>query len=158
VDLFVTTFGQCYGDDSPRWTGSVAGDDNDGWSFVLLQPFASFARHDIDCVSPLTDWAHPTSSRDKIRLRFRQAGRPYNTTNAATSPHAFEVVRPLHLGEALVEWWRDPRTDTDDGTDGADGNHGGGSALVRGGVHPDLACSGTLRLPVYQALTTGEAL
>ena len=131
VELFLTTFGPCYDDSSPRWSAGVDS------IFILFQPYESFFRHDIDCLSPLTKWDSPRSSRDKIRKRFKSAGRPYNTANDATTPHAYDVVRPQHLGEALVEWWDYLEKDA--------------PALASGdGTHPDLSCSGSLGIPSFQ--------
>ena len=167
TDLFLTTFGPCYDDSSPRWSAGVPS------TFVLFQPYESFLRHGIDCLSPLTIWGAPESSRDKIRAKFKRAGRPYNTMNGATSPHAYEVVRPLHLGEALVEWWQSsgqsqcPQQASRDGG-GGDGGHGYSGKGVHSkelsdkqqwvrrrpatasGIHPELACSGSMGIPTFE--------
>lgn len=101
--FFVTTFAPFYPTSSPR--RSLDPD----WSFVLLQPEVSFARHDL----PLDHGDNGDDDvrrdvRDRIRAAFREAGKPYRVPECpSVSVMAHEVVRPFNELEGdVVEWWK----------------------------------------------------
>lgn len=106
VTFFITTFAPCYPASSPRRCASDATS-----AFVLFQPETSFARRDLPSDSKDTDWTNPSNVRDKIRVAFRDAGRPYRIPDSVHSPMAYQVVRPLdELSGDIVEWWIDRRS------------------------------------------------
>eukprot|EP01114_Cavostelium_apophysatum_P000315 TRINITY_DN10297_c0_g1_i1.p1 TRINITY_DN10297_c0_g1~~TRINITY_DN10297_c0_g1_i1.p1 ORF type:complete len:342 (-),score=74.70 TRINITY_DN10297_c0_g1_i1:162-1187(-) len=100
--LFVTTFSCCYPDNHSRFTyGTPSG-------FVLLQPEFSFAWKEIGDDTPHTEWDAPKTMRDKIRVEFKKHGREYLIPDTVTYPAAHHIVKPLHLNDPVVEWWKVP--------------------------------------------------
>jgi hypothetical protein len=98
--FFVTTFAPCYSATHPRFEhGSEE-------CFVLLQPELSFAQHNLPPDTPLTEWEHPVTVRDRIRVGFRNAGRPYLIRDTLRYPMVYDIVKPLSEEDPLVEWWR----------------------------------------------------
>lgn len=100
--FFVTTLSPFYPASSPR--RSLDPD----WSFVLLQPEISFARHDLPPDHGSDSRASPTGRdiRDRIRDAFRAAGKPYHVQCPTESVMAHQVVRPPDkLSNDVVEWW-----------------------------------------------------
>lgn len=97
--FFVTTFGPCYGEDSPRYSfGSHS-------TFILLQPYLSFFYHNLEPDPGFTNWKDPKSIRDRIRKNFRNQGKIYEIPDRPKYVIAKDIVRPLHPGEAWVQWW-----------------------------------------------------
>lgn len=102
VPIFVTTFAPCYPDNHSRF---AFGAQN---AFVLLQPMYSFVIHDIGNDTPHTNWSNPTTVRDKIRVAYKENGRPYYIRDIVVYPTAHDIVKPLvDNGTSLVEWWKD---------------------------------------------------
>lgn len=101
ADFFVTTFSPCYPPTSSRFCfGS-------GRAFLLLQPEDSFARHDIVEDSAVTNWDAPKTIRDKTRVSFRNAGRPYHIPKTTRYPPAEHIVKPIiDIGANKVRWWQ----------------------------------------------------
>lgn len=98
--IFVTTFAPCYPSSSSRYAhGAEHG-------FVLLQPMYSFSHHDIGEDTPTTNWENPKTFRDKIRVAFKANGRPYHIRDTVFYPTAHDIVKPLHEGEDIIEWWK----------------------------------------------------
>ena len=57
----------------------------------------------------VTNWDHPVTSRDHIRIRFRQHGQQYFVPDdPQTFPVALQYVPPMFLPEPLVKWWLTP--------------------------------------------------
>jgi len=106
--VFVTTFAPCYPSSSSRYQFEQHADS----CFILFQPEYSFAWRNVDCFrDPNTNWTNPESSRDKIRCAYAESGRSYLAVGkeaAVLQPTAFEIVKPLRLGEGIVEWWKRP--------------------------------------------------
>lgn len=97
--IFVTTFAPCYPESHSRYSfGSES-------CFLLLQPMSSFAIHNVGEDTPTTNWDHPHTPRDRIRVAYRDNGRPYNIRNTVMYPQAQDVVKPLKDGESVVCWW-----------------------------------------------------
>lgn len=101
VHIFVTTFAPCYPENHSRFAfGAEHG-------FVLLQPMYSFAIHDIGPETPHTNWDDPKTVRDKIRVAFKENGRPYQIRNTIYYPMAHDIVKPLVEGPGnVLEWWK----------------------------------------------------
>ena len=112
AEFFVTTFAPCYGAGSSRF----AFGERDA-SFVLLQPYHSFLLHDVGSDTPTTNWERPRTARDRIRVGFRNAGRPYPIpANPTSYPVAHNFVYPLvSMGTEVVRWWEAGSDDADPG-------------------------------------------
>jgi hypothetical protein len=107
-DFFVTTFSPCYDVHHPRHTFGVED------TFVLLQPYHSFLLHGIGHDTPHTSWEQPITSRDRIRVRFRDAGRPYPIPPSTLCPAAFSICYPLdamRMLESPICWWSEETPD-----------------------------------------------
>ena len=103
VDFFVTTFAPCYPKTSSRFG---FGSDR---AFILLQPEVSFLRHKLPADSAETNWEHPQTIRDKTRVAFKNAGRPYNIPETTAYPMVEHVVKPIcDDGKNVVRWWTAP--------------------------------------------------
>ena len=100
MTFFVTTFAPFYAESHPRYG---FGCDN---GFILLQPELSFAFKDLPPDTAETNWEHPQTVRDRIRVAFRDAGRPYKIRPSIYYPMAEDVVRPLQEEDPVVEWWK----------------------------------------------------
>jgi len=101
ADFFVTTFAPCYPPTSSRYAFGA------GRAFLLLQPEASFARHDLPFDTADTNWKAPKTIRDKTRVAFREAGRDYFIPKTTGYPPAEHIVKPLRDdGTSSVPWWR----------------------------------------------------
>ena len=102
AELFVTTFAPCYGSNSSRYS---FGERNS--AFVLLQPYHSFLLHDVGSDTPATSWDRPQTVRDRIRVAFRNVGRPYPIPARPESyPAANNFVLPLESMDGdVVRWW-----------------------------------------------------
>lgn len=74
---------------------------------MLLQPEYSFAWHDIGNDAPDTQWNNPQTMRDKIRVEFKKAGRPYEIPPTIFYSPALYIVKPLELGAPTLDWWKD---------------------------------------------------
>ncbi len=78
-------------------------------SFVLLQPMYSFAIHNISPDTPHTNWEHPVTERDNIRVDYKANNRGYLIRDTIMYPMAHDIVKPLIEGpDNVVEWWKDP--------------------------------------------------
>ena len=99
-DFFITTFAPCYPPTCSRYAFGT------GRAFLLLQPHASFGRHDLPHDTPDTNWEAPKTVRDKTRVAFRAAGRGYYIPNTTRYPPAEHIVRPIDDdGNSVVRWW-----------------------------------------------------
>jgi len=98
--IFLTTFSSCYNSNSSRYTYGV----NSG--FLLLQPEFSFAWKDIGFDTATTNWDDPQTMRDKIRVEFKKNGQEYEIPNTIHYPASHHVVKPMNLGDPVVEWWK----------------------------------------------------
>ena len=99
--IFVTTFAPCYTSCHSRYAFGAKG------CFILFQPDFSFATHDIGADTPHTNWESPSTVRDKIRVAYKNAGRPYTIRDTVYYPPAHDIVKPLQLHDPPVEWWKD---------------------------------------------------
>jgi len=100
IDFFITTFAPCYPETSSRYT---FGSDK---AFILLQPEASFFRHKLPTDSPETDWENPRNIREKTRVAFKNAGRPYRIPQTTSYPMVEHIVKPkCDNGQNVVSWW-----------------------------------------------------
>lgn len=99
ITYFITTFAPFYPETNARF---AFGAEN---GFILLQPELSFALHNLPPDTPHTNWDHPQTVRDKIRVAFRNAGREYPIPSSLFMPLAWEMVRPLCNGGPVVKWW-----------------------------------------------------
>lgn len=100
IPIFVTTFAPCYHSNHSRYAfGAKNG-------FVLLQPMYSFAIHDIGKDTPITNWDNPKTIRDKIRVAYKENGRPYQIRPTVYYPMAHDIVKPLIEGPGnVLNWW-----------------------------------------------------
>jgi len=104
-DFFITTFSPLYKEGSSRYAFGA------NKSFLLFQPFSSFARHGLkeDTPASATNWQNPTSMRDKARVAFKEAGCPYHIPEELPYPVAEHVVKPENDdGTSVIRWW-EPR-------------------------------------------------
>eukprot|EP00053_Salpingoeca_punica_P005331 m.53746 g.53746 ORF g.53746 m.53746 type:complete len:326 (-) comp13193_c0_seq1:412-1389(-) len=100
-EFFITTFASCYNGTHARYSYGV-----EDHTFLLLQPYHSFLWHDIPNDTPHTNWDTPQTSRDRIRLKFRDAGMPYVIpADPNAHPVATSIVPPLEYGGPVVRWW-----------------------------------------------------
>ena len=100
MTFFVTTFAPFYGETSPRF---LFGCKN---CYILLQPEIAFARHDVPFDTPYTAWDNPKTVRDRIRIAFKEAGRPYCIRDTTSYPMAYDIIRPLDEGSQINQWWK----------------------------------------------------
>ncbi|KAL5490885.1 hypothetical protein EMCRGX_G016081 [Ephydatia muelleri] len=89
IPIFVTTFAPCYPSNHSRFAFETKN------AFVLLQPMYSFVIHDIGKDTAYTNWDNPTTVRDKIRVAYKENGRPYYIRNVVIYPTAHDIVKPL---------------------------------------------------------------
>ncbi|CAJ1941177.1 unnamed protein product [Cylindrotheca closterium] len=100
TDFFVTTFAPCYSEISSRYG---FGSDK---AFILLQPESSFLRHKLPPDSAETDWNNPRNIREKTRVAFKNAGRPYYIPETTSYPIVEHIVKPIcDDGKNVVRWW-----------------------------------------------------
>jgi hypothetical protein len=100
--IFVTTFAPCYPLNHSRYAFEAQ------HGFVLLQPMYSFKIHNIGSDTIHTNWDNPKTIRDKIRVAYKENGRPYHIRNTLYYPMAHDIVKPMEEGsDKLVEWWKD---------------------------------------------------
>mmetsp|Transcript_17613 Transcript_17613/g.38511 ORF Transcript_17613/g.38511 Transcript_17613/m.38511 type:complete len:378 (-) Transcript_17613:81-1214(-) len=104
-DFFVTSFSPAYPSTSSRYAfGSPH-------AFLLLQPEKSFARHRLPDDTADTNWEAPKTIRDKTRVAYKEAGRPYHIPVTIEYPPAEHIVKPLNddgRNESVVRWWTKP--------------------------------------------------
>lgn len=106
IPIFVTTFAPCYPSHHSRYAFEAEG------AFILLQPMYSFAIHDIGPETPLTNWENPNTVRDKIRVAYKENGRPYQVRDTIYYPSAHDLVKPLVEGpENVLCWWKEDGKD-----------------------------------------------
>jgi hypothetical protein len=99
MTFFITTFSPAYPDYHPRYSFNAKN------CYVLFQPEISFALHDLPPDTPHTKWDSPDNVRDKIRVAYKNAGRPYNIRNTIHYPMAYDIIRPLNNDSGLIKWW-----------------------------------------------------
>ena len=100
MDFFATTFAPCYPKTSSRYTFGCK------HAFVLLQPEISFLLHNLPPDTPHTEWEEPLTIRDKTRVAFRNALRPYHIPSTTRYAMAEHIVKPLEdSGQSIVRWW-----------------------------------------------------
>lgn len=101
VTFFITTFAPHYSESHPRYSHGCR-----HYCHILFQPEISFLRHELPDDTPETNWSHPTTSRDKIRVAFRDHGREYPIRPTIYYPQAHDMIRPLSNDlNDIVEWW-----------------------------------------------------
>ncbi|ELU13897.1 hypothetical protein CAPTEDRAFT_202541 [Capitella teleta] len=99
VTFFVTSFAPFYPPSHPRHSFGCK------FCYILLQPEFSFAQLDIPFDTPETQWDNPKSVRDRTRVAFRDAGRPYHVRDTVSYPMVHDVVRGMNDHE-VVRWWK----------------------------------------------------
>eukprot|EP00047_Mylnosiga_fluctuans_P014346 m.37681 g.37681 ORF g.37681 m.37681 type:complete len:358 (+) comp5458_c0_seq3:112-1185(+) len=100
VDMFVTTFSDCYPVNHARYAFGAHG------SFVLFQPYSSFLLHDVGEESAHTNWTCPRTPREHIRAAFKRNGRPYAVPQSPAHTDSMCAVPGLQPATA-VRWWAD---------------------------------------------------
>ena len=100
ISFFVTTFAPFYPETSPRY---CFGCDN---CYILFQPEISFAQHDVPHDTPHTNWDQPRTVRDRIRVAFKEAGRPYHIRDTLSYPMIHDIVKPILEGTHIVSFWK----------------------------------------------------
>lgn len=75
VPLFITTFAPFYS--SMHCRHMLCNEGNKDSCYILLQPESSFLHHGINLDTPLTNWDHPQTFRDKIRVNFKKHNQEY---------------------------------------------------------------------------------
>ena len=98
--FFITTFAPCYASTNSRYNFDSE------YGYVLFQPEISFAQHDLPDDTPHTNWDHPKTVRDKIRVAYRNAGRGYHIREKLAFPMVYEIVKPLTDDTDHIEWWK----------------------------------------------------
>ena len=102
MDFFISTFLPCYAQTNSRYAHGAKD------CYVLFQPKVSFALHDLPDETTETNWDEPQTIRDKIRVDFKKAGRPYVLKK--NMPISHEMIKPLHENDDTVSWWRFKKT------------------------------------------------
>lgn len=101
VTFFITTFTPHYPENHPRYAHASR-----NYCHILFQPDISFLRHNLSDDTPETNWDHPKTNRDKIRVAFRDHGRDYPIRPTIYYPQAQDMIRPLSNDlNDLVQWW-----------------------------------------------------
>ena len=71
----------------------------------------SFAIHDIGEDTAKTNWEHPVTIRDKIRVAYKEGNRGYHIRDTIIYPAAHDIVKPLKDGTGeIIKWWKDPNS------------------------------------------------
>ena len=96
--FFVTTFAPCYPASNSRFAFEAE------HCYILFQPDVSFALHNIPPDTEHTNWDCPKTSRDRIRLAYRNAGRSYLVQKQR--PLIYDIVKPLTSDLNFFEWWK----------------------------------------------------
>ncbi|CAF3783557.1 unnamed protein product [Adineta steineri] len=101
ITFFLTTFTPHYPETHPRYAhGSKK------YCHILFQPELSFLRHNLPDDTPETNWTQPITSRDKIRVAFREHGREYPIRPTIYYPPSHDMIRPLSNDlDDVIEWW-----------------------------------------------------
>ncbi len=100
VTMFITTFAPFYAENHSRYS---YGSPN---AYILFQPEISFAQHDLPPDTIDTNWDCPKTVRDRIRVAFKEAGRPYKIRDSIYYPMAYDIVKPVReFDDDVVEWW-----------------------------------------------------
>lgn len=99
VTCFITTFAPYYDETSPRYAFGAKD------CYILFQPEISFAQHNIPIDTPKTNWDNPKTVRDKIRVAFRDAGRPYKIRETVYYPMCEDMIKPLGETDDIIKWW-----------------------------------------------------
>lgn len=102
--FFVTSFAPCYPASHPRHMFPRKG-LNETSCFVLLQPEQAFLQRNISPDSAETNWDAPRTERDRIRVAFRDAGRPYVVPESVHFPTAHYIVPAVPVDGPIVRWW-----------------------------------------------------
>ena len=98
--MFVTSFAPFYPESSSRFAFGTSN------CYILFQPEILFAQRDLIDDTPRTNWEKPETLRDRIRVSYRDAGRPYHIPETAAPPLAHEIVKPLADNGSTIQWWR----------------------------------------------------
>jgi hypothetical protein len=93
--LFILTFGPCYPTTNSRYGFQTS------HAYLVFQPIHAFSRH-----LPDGDLQKSRRSREEIRRRYTSAGRAYDLTITLSPYEIYRYVKPVHLGEPPVNWWR----------------------------------------------------
>lgn len=102
---FVTTFAPCYPETHSRFMFAEP-DVNEDSCFVLLQPELGFLLRNLSPDTPATNWDHPVTERDQIRVAYRDHGRSYYIPPVVAYPAAHYIVASLeNEGQNVVRWW-----------------------------------------------------
>lgn len=113
--FFVTCFAPCYPRHSARYMfaeelarekGAAAGKEFEEKCYVLFQPELSFLRHNLSPDTKDTNWLAPKTERDRIRVAFKKAERPYPIPPSVAYPAAEFIVPPTEpFSGQVVKWW-----------------------------------------------------
>lgn len=98
--FFITTFAPFYPESHSRYAFGCKN------CYILMQPEISFALHDLPPDTPETNWDKPVTIRDRIRIAYRNAGRPYCMKDAYFNPMSWDVVKPINKEDPILEWWK----------------------------------------------------
>lgn len=99
VTFFITTFAPFYPETNSRYAfGSEQ-------CYILFQPELSFAIHNLPPDTAETNWTQPVTVRDRIRVAFRDAGRPYEEPLKHRQPMVCEIIKPVHPLDECPQWW-----------------------------------------------------
>lgn len=98
--FFITTFAPCYPPTHSRYAFGIKDK-----TYVFFQPEYSFAWHDIGDDTPHTNWDNPVTIRDKIRVEFQKAGRPYLIPDSIYYSPAPYIVDPVDIQGEKLQWW-----------------------------------------------------
>ncbi len=99
ITFFITTFSPVYPETHSRYSFNAKN------CYILFQPEVSFALHDLPPDSANTAWDAPVTIRDKIRVAYKNANRPYHVRSTTHYPMAHDMIRPLNSDSGLIKWW-----------------------------------------------------
>jgi hypothetical protein len=95
--VFATMFSPIYPADNPRAIS------NGRYGYVMLQPEHSFHRLlPRDRLEP----GQRMHIKSSIRDAFDRAGMPYDALDRDPPTEAQKYVKPLHIGDSMIEWWK----------------------------------------------------
>ncbi|KAK3759622.1 hypothetical protein RRG08_008204 [Elysia crispata] len=100
ITFFLTSFAPFYPESNSRYGFETQ------HCYILFQPEISFAIHDLPPDTAETNWNHPVTVRDKIRIAFRDAGREYQAPMATRLPMVYDIVKPVDPYDTPLEWWK----------------------------------------------------
>ncbi|CAF0999986.1 unnamed protein product [Brachionus calyciflorus] len=100
LTFFITTFLPIYPENHSRYSFGI------NECFILFQPEISFAHHNLPHDTPVTNWSHPKTIRDKIRINFKNSNREYLIRDTVSYPMCHDIIKPIEKNGRIINWWK----------------------------------------------------